>query len=737
MIQGLLLQNFTNSIYGGILVAVVILIRLAVKKRVSKNCICFLWIPVALRLIIPFSYESSFGVLPQIPIGRISVSDTFEHFYCNEPMKPAVVDLDESLVSGVEDNMENAGTKEQDVIDQMPDTPTGNIGITIPVVVWLLGSVFMLGYMLAAWIATGRKVRFAVPETYHVRASLSDAYDVEIKAYSTEDIRVPFLYGLMKPKIYLPFGLSEEDRVHVIRHEMAHIRRYDHVTKPLFFVILAFYWYNPLVWLAFKLFSTDMEMACDEAVVDSYDAKTRDDYIHALLSVAGNKNDLRMLSLPFGNAPLKERISRVASYKRSGWGIKVASVIVIVMLSVLFSSVHATAGQGGIIITDYDLVIPVIDETNGERYLLIPYYKDQNTYEIVALNADLESEVKENTGQFWYDRPLSDYTIIENDAVGLDYIVENGDALWESHVLLQDDNDRKKYDLLAQDYTDRYSEVIPDTEIGYIYAAEEVMGLSERHENGFLFLQTGTLMYIDLKHPEAFGWRLALTTDEYLRLEKWMSENKDNGFDHTDYDAWKPVLDKLGIDYGDNIDTSSKQYIAAYNAVMGGEADFPPRGMTVEQAQEQIRYNMKQFDEDGDPVPFGSVPGMLVTEENDKERRTIIQIPDEVKQMMFELTKEEFIKWKGMGGDTQRTTVYRTYQEQAPKDDRLKGTWTLGQYEKIYNQFLVDTVKTADPDWQPGDDFDSNLLTGITRDQIDTYVYSEGSELIYDPNANF
>ena len=156
--------------------------------------------------------------------------------------------------------------------------------------------------------------------------------------------------------------------------------------------------------------------------------------------------------------------------------------------------------------------------------------------------------------------------------------------------------------------------------------------------------------------------------------------------------------------------------------------------MTEEQAQEQIRYYMKQFDEDGDRVPFGTVPGMLVTEENSQDRKTIIQIPDDIRQMMFDLNKEEFLKWNGMGVDTERSRVFKTYQEQADKEDRLKGTWTLGQYERIYNQFFADAVKNADPKWQPGEDFDRSIITGISRDRIEMYIYVDGSELKYDPS---
>ena len=278
-------------------------------------------------------------------------------------------------------------------------------------------------------------------------------------------------------------------------------------------------------------------------------------------------------------------------------------------------------------------------------------------------------------------RPLSDYEIRKSQATGLEYILKHGDAVWEGHVLLRDEADGKRYDALARDYADRYTEIIQDADIGYIYADYEVKGLGARCEDGFWFLQTGILMYIDIKDTAA-AWRLSLTDDDYARLEKWLSENHEIGFDGSDFEAWKPVFDELGIEYNIAIDKESEQYKGAVEWLSKMQDGFPPEGMSEEQAEEQIRYTIKRFDEDGDEVPFGTVPGMLITEENDKDRRTIIPIPDDIRQMMFDLNKEEFLKWNGMYPETKRSDVYRLYQEQAPKDDRLKGTWTLTQYER-------------------------------------------------------
>lgn len=734
----ILLRCLANAIYGSIFILLVVLIRQTAGRWVSKRYICVLWIIAALRLVIPVSFETSFGVLPQISginqiFDRFSSENTIQHTYNPEPAVQNTSDTEE-ITEAYDGSAENDRTDELDSSEYITVEPVKNKAFNILSVIWLIGAGLMFGYMAAGMIQTGRKVKFAVPDTYRIRLNPAYTDETKVKVYTSEDIIVPFLYGLINPKIYLPHELTDEDRVHVIRHELAHIKRFDHIIKPLYFAVLAVCWFNPLVWVAFRMFSADMEMACDEMVIDDYDPDTRNEYILALLSAAGKNHYMRLFQLPFGKPPLKERINRVLGYKKNSRIIRFASIITIIIVSAVFSSVHVSAGQDNTVITDYDIVIPVIDDATGDRYLLIPYSKDLNAYVMQDLDDSIEADVKEKSSNYWYERPLSDYTITEDDATGLEYIVKNGDALWEGHVLLHDSRDKEKYDALAQDYCDRYMQVIPDTDVGYIYADEEVKGLAERHPDGFLFLQTGTLMYIDTKDSATFGWRLGLTTDEYMRLEKWMSQTRDESFDHTDFEAWKPVLYKLGIDYGDSIDTSSGQYKAAYEELMGDETDYPPRGMTEEQAQEQIRYYMKQFDEDGDRVPFGTVPGMLVTEENSQDRKTIIQIPDDIRQMMFDLNKEEFLKWNGMGVDTERSRVFKTYQEQADKEDRLKGTWTLGQYERIYNQFFADAVKNADPKWQPGEDFDRSIITGISRDRIEMYIYVDGSELKYDPS---
>ncbi len=736
MISRILLQCFVNSIYGSLLIILIIAIRTFARRKIPKRYICILWLLVMIRLIIPVSFESGYGILPATSeIFNLSGRDQgtlINHRHDRDvpeagipSMEAGLIDEDGILAADDAAPVDDEGKNDEISLPRYPY-------LDVLSVIWLTGSAIMLAYMVVSVILTGRRIRFAVPDTCQIPVNPTDTVLKDVRVYLAEDIMVPFLCGLITPKIVIPYDLPGEDKNHVVRHELAHIKRHDHILKPLFFVILAMYWYNPFVWVAFRLFSIDMEMACDEAVVDRYDENDRNEYVLALLSAAGKYHDIQLLSLPFGKTPIKERINGILEYKRSGADAKIAIGITVILMTMIFSSVHVSAGWDEIMITDYDLVIPVTDEASSKRYLLIPYHKDLNAYEMVELDDNLEKEVRENTDEFWYERPLSDYEITKNQATELEYILKHGDAVWEGHVLLRDEADGKRYDALARDYADRYTGIIQDADIGYIYADYEVKGLGARCEDGFWFLQTGTLMYIDLKDTAA-AWRLSLTDDEYAGLEKWLSENHEIGFDGSDFEAWKPVFDELGIEYNIAIDKESEQYKGAVEWLSKMQDGFPPEGMSEEQVDEQIRFTIKRFDEDGDEVPFGTVPGMLITEENDKDRRTIIPIPDDIRQMMFDLNKEEFLKWNGMYPETKRSDVYRLYQEQAPKDDRLKGTWTLTQYERIYNQCFVDAVKMIDPDWQAGDDFDKAVISKITREEIETHISSDGTELRYDP----
>ena len=175
----------------------------------------------------------------------------------------------------------------------------------------------------------------------------------------------------------------------------------------------------------------------------------------------------------------------------------------------------------------------------------------------------------------------------------------------------------------------------------------------------------------------------------------------------------KAMLKKYGID------TNSAQYKAAMKQMSqsaGGGV-----GYTNPQA---IKNVMSGFDKDGDRINAFGVAGMDATGIPQSQRHIIISVSEKSRQDMFDETKRHFLQENGVGnGDTtRRSEVFTRYQLSVPKSDRLKGTWTLGQYERAYRQAFYDACKNADPKWEIGKDIPAGALDGITRESIDNVL---------------
>ena len=146
----------------------------------------------------------------------------------------------------------------------------------------------------------------------------------------------PFVLGLIKPKIYLPFNMNEKDMEHVVAHEMAHIRRKDHLWKPLGFILLTLHWFNPLMWLGYVLLCRDIELACDEKVIKELDHDARADYSQALLTCSVNRRMIAACPLAFGEVGVKDRVKSVLNYKKPAFWIIIAAIVACVAVAVCF-----------------------------------------------------------------------------------------------------------------------------------------------------------------------------------------------------------------------------------------------------------------------------------------------------------------------------------------------------------------------------------------------------------------
>ncbi|MBQ7564015.1 MAG: DUF3879 family protein [Lachnospiraceae bacterium] len=248
MTDGILRQCLANSIYGSFMVLAVLVIRRLFQGRVPHKYVCALWLLVLLRLIMPVSLEADFGVLPETseilalfegPIGIHSAFQAVTHNTSDAGNIPKSEGFAEISEVSDKNNPKVLADSTQDIIPTRHATHGSVLSV-----LWLFGSGLLLLYMALGMLLTGRRLRFAVPELYRILVSPFDDVQRDVKVYLDENVEVPFLYGLLKPRIYLPCGLPMEEAVHVIRHELAHIRRCDQVWKPLYFIVLSFYWYE-------------------------------------------------------------------------------------------------------------------------------------------------------------------------------------------------------------------------------------------------------------------------------------------------------------------------------------------------------------------------------------------------------------------------------------------------------------------------------------------------------------
>ena len=302
------LKLLNLSISASWLVLAVLVLRL-VSKRSPKWVNVLLWGIVALRLVLPFSIESALSLIPSA-----------------ETVSPAAVQFDPAptITSGVSviDNAVNPSLSEH-----FAAVPTASVNplyvwAYLAGWVWLIGLGAMLLYALGSYLRLRRRVRVSLPIQDHI--------------YLCDAISSPFILGVVKPRIYLPSGLDEVQRQNVLAHEQAHLARRDHWWKPLGFALLAVYWFNPVLWLAYTLLCRDIELACDERVIRTMDESAVKTYSTVLLACSMPRKTVITCPLAFGEVGVKERVRNALHYKKPAFWVVAASVAVCVVVAVCF-----------------------------------------------------------------------------------------------------------------------------------------------------------------------------------------------------------------------------------------------------------------------------------------------------------------------------------------------------------------------------------------------------------------
>ncbi len=342
------------GVEAGVLIPVVFLVR-ALFRRAPKSIRCVLWALVAVKLIAPVQPQSPFSLLPEI--ADESLTPWIDFGVWSEKNKTT-----NNKTHGKQPEAAEIANTQTDA----SETTGTHMGmVTIFSGVWLAGMGAMLLYAGYSAIRLRRRIRVSV--------------EVENGVWVCDEISGPFLFGIRKPQIYLPSDLKEPELSYVLAHERCHIRRFDYLWKPFAFLLLAVYWWNPLVWASYLAFGRDMEAACDEAVIKNMDLKERQAYSKALLLCSVQEHKIDACPVAFGEDDVKRRIKAVLEYRKPVAGVVTAAAACCILLAVCF------------------LTRPVLQEkTTGEVAALVTAISENEiTVDVVEYVTDEDTERKQ------------------------------------------------------------------------------------------------------------------------------------------------------------------------------------------------------------------------------------------------------------------------------------------------------------------------------------------------------
>lgn len=294
------LKIVTMSLTSSYVVLVVIALRFLLKKT-PKIFSYAMWGVVLFRLVCPFSFKSVISLIPKAtstinpPIINSNIQNNTTQFIPPSP------------ISGVTQNVSQ-------------NTNPIEIVMQILSILWLIGILVLIIYSAISYIK--------------LKKGLHNAQNINANIYESNEIKTPFVIGIIKPKIYLPVGLTKEEIAYILKHEQTHIKRFDYIIKPIYFLAVAIHWFNPLAWISFVLMSKDMEMSCDEAVIKKLGNDIKKEYSTSLLSLAPTKKFINGSPLAFGESDAGSRIKNVLNYKKPAFWVIALSIVVVAVIAI-------------------------------------------------------------------------------------------------------------------------------------------------------------------------------------------------------------------------------------------------------------------------------------------------------------------------------------------------------------------------------------------------------------------
>lgn len=366
----LFLHCFNLSVTAGWMVLVVLLLRFCLKKA-PRWITCVLWGLVALRLVVPFTIESSVSIIPTAEI-VVSTDDSHSTAVVNSGMSAIDQTVNNWLQEPIHQTVEWQKSPIQSTVAE-PDTPTGDVSDEVQAPVDTtkpeaeqkpMDTATESGTESETNASSGSRMehilRFAAPlwlvgiglmllyEAFsflRVRTRVWDAVRLDNNVWQSEQVASPFIFGLIRPRIFVPYRLDDAVMEQVLSHEHAHLRRLDHWTKPFAFTLLAVYWYNPLLWVAYILLCRDIEVACDQRVIKGLDESGRRQYAAALLACGVERRSIAACPLAFGEVSIKHRIKSVLHYRKPILFVIIVSLLVCALAAVCLLTVPLSRAE--------------------------------------------------------------------------------------------------------------------------------------------------------------------------------------------------------------------------------------------------------------------------------------------------------------------------------------------------------------------------------------------------------
>ena len=421
------LKIMNLSISASWLILAVLVLRVVLKKA-PKWVMPLLWGVVALRLVCLFSIESALSLIPS--------AETIPSEIVTETREPV---LYEQATLDIVTNP---------TLPSAAEVPVGvsrqqaQVDFNIYSVLWLAG---MAALLVHALVSAGK-----------LKRKLATAILLRDNIYESEFVDSPFVFGVVKPNIYLPMHMDEGTAAHVIAHERAHLARRDHWWKVLGYLVLALHWFNPLVWVAYILFCRDIELACDERVVKGLDGAARADYSQALLSCAAPKRAVAACPLAFGEGNIKTRVKSALHYKKPAFWVAAAAVLAVVIMAVCFLT-NPKSERGSLVwaqklnaadVASIELYVPA--EGKARQYKKLDTEEMAQAVELINSSRGTYIEKPETVYgglPVWFLLTMADGTVHAVGSVVGHYLIIDGDtfdadvenqAEWENYVLKGD-----------------------------------------------------------------------------------------------------------------------------------------------------------------------------------------------------------------------------------------------------------------------------------------------------------